>query len=1170
MVQAALDTLPFAHVVVEGEHRLPAPGYIAAVKDSGVGKPRRVGPKEYATTPLRSTDHLWVLQPSLIGGLPAPAPWQFVQDEFREATGTGIIRINRPEVLNAANPQVLQELKEAFLKLRANGRVKKIVLTGAGTTFMSGADLKFSATLTTPAQKQEWLALGQGLANLIEAVDREKPVIAALNGGAYGGGLEMALAAGIRASVKQASVGLTEGKIGLIPGFGGTQRLPRKTRRVWDGVRMIVNAEVVGAEQARQFGIIDVVVEDQAALEAWLATVTDEGLDALRRQQPQRSESEYSAELARVFADANIRTLRNGQAPASARLKIPAEFPQQDAAVVMAHQLTVAQIALTAIDEGTYGFTAGLEGERTLNPEITFTDGTQQRLQVFGDKARGVKALPTFTLLPSEPTGTILVLGTGIMGHGIAQVAAMHGWTVKFMDVDVATAEKGKAAIIKTLNEQFVKKGKLTEAQRDAVIARLHVVTETDDLTPVELVIEAVKEDLGVKAGALKKLLPRLSATCLIATNTSSLRVTNIGEAIGQGSRTVGMHFFNPPGVMRGVEVVAGDHSDPAAVARVAAIAGGWSKESGVVKDVVGFVFNQTARPYYLEALRILEAGFATAEQIDETMTKLGGWKQGPLDLIDTVGLDTNLTTTREVFAAYGHPLLRPVRVQEDLVAAGSLGKKTGRGIYIWEKGVKAGAAVKVEPRALALSVEQHAAILEFVAKAMGKTPADVSATTSELQRYIFARILLGLLIWSQDVARREVAEPATIDTIMKGGGNYPKGLFEWAKQIGEEPIARLQQAFSVSTPEQILEGLLETARQVHQTGDVVRKRELVLRYLDQLPKLTNTLSGTITRTITTQAVPVATYREAWTTIASVFAVETLGMEQRQEFLFAVSPISASTRSALLTSLHQAIPVTNAEQLTPAPASAPASYTDKLNAQQGTSPTPAGRQLLKSGTLGDTLPSLLIPPVFAEQVQSPRVIVFYSSALTARHTPVLIREAIDTTQRIYGDSQPLVFAVVVEGASTSQQAQAVKEKLLPILAKMAPVAAHEIVFVPDGDVRLVLGTLEGAIRNSRVASVVGPEDWVAKVKRHAPNVEAVAFDHEQPASAGRAIATAVGAAVTAEQRPLPPETLVRLKAVRDGDLLKIEPPDVATEATEEDRQYRQRVERSRQEALKAV
>ncbi len=387
----------------------------------------------------------------------------------------------------------------------------------------------------------------------------------------------------------------------------------------------------------------------------------------------------------------------------------------------------------------------------------------------------------------ADRSSTLGIIGAGTMGAGIAQVAATAGWTVELMDVDEATVRTAIAGINKRL-DRLVEKERLTQQQHSDAAKRLLIATTPGCFSDCELIIEAVVEDLDIKAKVLGNIIPTLRDNCIIATNTSSLSITKIGQAIGQPQRTVGMHFFNPAPIMKLVEVIKGENTCTAVVDRVTEIAESWGKQVARAADVPGFIVNHVARPYYLEAFRILEDGYASPDVIDGAMKSLGGFRMGPLELTDFIGQDVNTATTRSVWEQLDRPaLLTPSRLQEQLVADGCLGRKTGRGVYNYA-GDEPAVALQVDHRPLNVTDEVREAASGFVSKATNETG-------SELEQYIFARILVALMTQAELANERRVAEKADIDTALKFGVNYPKGPFEWADQIGTECIDALRRA---------------------------------------------------------------------------------------------------------------------------------------------------------------------------------------------------------------------------------------------------------------------------------------------------------------------------------------------------------------------------------------
>ncbi len=377
------------------------------------------------------------------------------------------------------------------------------------------------------------------------------------------------------------------------------------------------------------------------------------------------------------------------------------------------------------------------------------------------------------------------------MGAGIAQVAATGGWDVLLRDVDDATAQRGVAGVRGRL-DRLVEKGQMTAPARDAAAARLHTGGGAAAVASCDLLLEAIVEDLGAKVAALRPLVQVLPEKAIIASNTSSLSITALGEAIGRPRRTAGMHFFNPAPLMKLVEVVAGKQTDPAVVDRLAAIADRWGKVVARAADVPGFIVNHVARPYYLEAFRILEEGYAAAAEIDSAMRNLGGFKMGPLELTDLIGQDVNAATSRSVWEQLGCPaLLRPSPLQEKLVAAGHLGRKTGRGVYLYKED-GAAPALQVTRRAIEIPQALRAATSSFA-------EAPVRRSAGDLDRYVFSRILVAVIAQAAWAHERGVASRQDIDLAMRHGANHPRGPFEWLAMIGAGPCVRLLDALNAT-----------------------------------------------------------------------------------------------------------------------------------------------------------------------------------------------------------------------------------------------------------------------------------------------------------------------------------------------------------------------------------
>jgi 3-hydroxybutyryl-CoA dehydrogenase len=279
-------------------------------------------------------------------------------------------------------------------------------------------------------------------------------------------------------------------------------------------------------------------------------------------------------------------------------------------------------------------------------------------------------------------TETVAVIGAGAMGAGIAQVAASAGHPVVLYDARGGAAEAGRAGILNSL-DRLVAKGRLSAADRDAVTNRLSVAASLEDLKDARLVVEAIVENLDVKRKLFAALEEIVDERAILATNTSSLSVTAIAAGLTRAERVAGLHFFNPAPVMKLVEIVAGLASEESVLQLLHDTALAWGKTPVRATSTPGFIVNRVARPFYAEALRLMEEGFSDAPTIDAILREQGGFRMGPFELMDLIGHDVNFAVTRSVFDAYfGDPRYRPSLSQQELVAAGWLGRKSGRGFY--------------------------------------------------------------------------------------------------------------------------------------------------------------------------------------------------------------------------------------------------------------------------------------------------------------------------------------------------------------------------------------------------------------------------------------------------------------------------------------------------------
>ncbi len=362
-----------------------------------------------------------------------------------------------------------------------------------------------------------------------------------------------------------------------------------------------------------------------------------------------------------------------------------------------------------------------------------------------------------------RPRGVVAVVGTGAMGAGIAQVAATAGHQVYLHDAGADRAAAAVDGLLRRLSD-LTAKGRLGDEEARSAGERLHVAAELDDLPECELVVEAAVEDLEVKRSVFADLSRLQPPTTLLATNTSSLDIDAIAEAVHDPERVVGLHFFNPAPVMRLVEVVHGSLSAETYVDFAADLVASWGKTPVHCASTPGFIVNRVARPFYGEAQRMLEEGLADAATIDACL-RSAGFRMGPLELTDLIGQDVNLAVGTSVWERTGEdPRYAPVQLQRDLVAQGRLGRKTGRGIYTYAEG---GRPTDAEP--------DDARVAELLAGPVRTDPV--------------TRTVAMLVNEAVDLVHRGEATAEDVDTAMVLGTSYPKGPVAWGRELGFERV---------------------------------------------------------------------------------------------------------------------------------------------------------------------------------------------------------------------------------------------------------------------------------------------------------------------------------------------------------------------------------------------
>jgi 3-hydroxybutyryl-CoA dehydrogenase len=278
------------------------------------------------------------------------------------------------------------------------------------------------------------------------------------------------------------------------------------------------------------------------------------------------------------------------------------------------------------------------------------------------------------------------VLGAGTMGAGIAQVAAQAGYETLVYDISQEFIDKGLGRIRDFLQGSR-QRGKISQEEEKETLDRLHSTISLEDFTGNTLIIEAAPEKLDLKRDIFKQLDAICEPATLLATNTSSFSVTAIAASTRYPERVLGLHYFNPPPLMALVEVIQGDRTSNETIDKAAALMRDMGKTTARVKDTPGFIVNRIARPFYNEALRILGDGGAAVDAIDRIMREAGNFRMGPFELMDLIGNDVNFAATESLYRSFFEdPRFRPSPIQQRMVMGGNLGRKTGRGFYVYDK----------------------------------------------------------------------------------------------------------------------------------------------------------------------------------------------------------------------------------------------------------------------------------------------------------------------------------------------------------------------------------------------------------------------------------------------------------------------------------------------------
>lgn len=649
-----------------------------------------------------------------------------------------VLVLDNPPV-NALSAALWQALDAAVAEALADAAVRAVVLIGAHHTFVAGADIAGFALLRTREDSLARSARSHAVLERIEGA--AKPVVAAIAGHALGGGLELAMACHYRLASAEAKLGQPEVLLGIIPGAGGTQRLPRLIGAAM-AIELCTEGKPISAEAARRAGLVDDVVAEEPALRqaaVALARARAEGLASggeLRRTR----ELTMDREVARAAIE-RARAARPGP--------IPAPIPAIGAAI-------------DAIEAAvTLPFAAGAQVERERFADCVVSPQSRALRHLFFAEREAAK-------VADVPKGTAVakieraaVIGAGTMGGGIAMAYANAGIPVLLKDVDAAAVERGME-LVRGSYRASVAKGKLGAEEGERRLALITPTTSYDGFDRVDVVVEAVFEDLELKKQTFAELAQVTRPSCILASNTSTLDLDELAAASGRPAQVIGHHFFSPAHVMKLLEIVRGRATSAETLATSLALGKRLGKVSAVVGNCFGFVANRMLGYYLREAYLLLEEG-AQVAQIDRVLVEFG-MPVGPFGLQDIAGLDVG-ARIRQHLAKLGKVRTEGPQSElpDRLYALGRYGQKTGAGWYRYAAGSGPGRG-KAEPDPLIEELAEEAAARRGVVR----RPIDDAE--------ILARITTALANEGAQVLDEGYAQRAgDIDVIYCHGFGFPR-----------------------------------------------------------------------------------------------------------------------------------------------------------------------------------------------------------------------------------------------------------------------------------------------------------------------------------------------------------------------------------------------------------
>ncbi|WP_218239988.1 3-hydroxyacyl-CoA dehydrogenase NAD-binding domain-containing protein [Comamonas fluminis] len=662
-----------------------------------------------------------------------------------------LVTVNNPPV-NALGAAVRQGLVAAMEQADATASVKAVVIVGAGKAFIAGADIReFGKPPVEPFLPD--------VCNRIEACS--KLVVAVVHGPALGGGLEIAMSAHYRLALPGAKVGLPEVSLGLIPGAGGTQRAPR-LMGVKAATELMLSGQPMNAKAAQAAGLVDKLEEGSDPVTAGLAYARE----LLAQGGPlRRTSADQNRLLDKTAALADLDALRADTAKKSRGLFSP---------------MKIIDCVQAAVE---LPFAEGLKFERTQFLACIDSPQRQGLIHAFFAEKETAK-IPEAKAAAPRHFAKIAVIGGGTMGAGITVSALDAGLAVTMVERDAESIARGQANVEKVYNG-LIAKGRMSEEAKAAIMARYTPSTRYDDIADVDLVIEAVFEELEVKKAVFKELDRVCKPGAVLATNTSYLDIDAIAAVTSRPQDVIGLHFFSPANIMKLLEIVVPAKVAPDVVTTAFELAKKMKKVPVRAGVCDGFIGNRILATYKQAADYLMEDG-ASPYEIDEAVRGFG-FAMGPFQVTDLAGGDIGWATRKRRAAKAlesGAPKARYVEIADRICENGWFGQKTGRGFYLYPQGARIG---QPDPEVLAIVDAERAK--------KGVMPRKFTAEEI-MRRYMAAMVNEGAKVVGEGIALR----PLDVDVTFISGYGFPRyrgGPMKWADMQGLDKVLADIEAFA-------------------------------------------------------------------------------------------------------------------------------------------------------------------------------------------------------------------------------------------------------------------------------------------------------------------------------------------------------------------------------------